>query len=95
MTRRYNYTKGTEYAAYAPLRRAFDITPVELDSNNNPTLLSLETRAIMVTAECTVTGILANEETEHTTATLTPGILYPFAFKAITAVSAGSVKGYA
>ena len=84
----YNYTKQTEYAAYAPLRRAFDITP----SSND---LALATRVIMVSEAATVTGVFVGQDSSHTTFNLTPGIPYPFCFKKITAVSAGSVKGYA
>lgn len=83
----YNYTKGTEYAAYAPIRKAVDVTP-------SPTTI-VNSRAIMVSEFATVTGELIEQPgTSHTTFSLTPGMLYPFCFKYITAVSSGTVKAY-
>ena len=88
MTDKYNYTKGTEFSAYAGARRGFDITPGTSD-------LPLSTRAIMVSETATVTGILSGDSAEHTTFELAPGVMHPFFFERITAVSAGSIKGYA
>ncbi len=84
----YNYNRQSEYDAYAPIRTAFNITP-------SATELAIHTRAIMVSADATVTGILAEDSTSHTTFILSAGVLYPFAFKVISAVSTGTVKGYA
>lgn len=84
----YNYVKGSEYDASAPIRKAFDVTPAGTD-------LAIPTRAIMVSADCTVTGILAEDSSPHTTFPLSAGVLYPFCFKRISAVSASAtVKGY-
>lgn len=70
------------------LGKGFDITPSGSE-------LSPHTRAITVEAAGTVTGVLVNDgSTSHTTHALTPGILYPFAFKIISATTATSVKGY-
>lgn len=85
---KYNFTKGTEFSAYAPIRKAWDVTPSE-------TLMEERTRAIMVSEAATVTGILAGQSDSHTTFELQPGILYPFMFEVISAVSAGTVKAYA
>lgn len=89
----YNYQKDTEYTFFGPIRRAFDITPA-VDA------LAIPTRAIMVSEAATVTGYLVDHDSaeageEHTTHELVAGTLYPFAFSHITAVSAGTVKGYA
>lgn len=85
---KYNYTSRSEYAAYAPIRKAYDITP------SATTIIA--TRAVMVTVAATITGELAEQPgTSHTTALLSPGIMYPFCFRKITAVSAGAVKAYA
>lgn len=86
----YYYTKGSEFEASAPIRRAFDIT---LSS----TPLALPTRYIMVSASGTVTGeFVGDKGTSTTTFPLTAGVLYPFAFYKITAVSnAITIKGYA
>lgn len=84
----YNYTKDTGTAAYAPVRYGFDVTP-------SPTPLSTYTTAIMVNTEgATVTGILAYSKKEFTTLPLSIGVMYPFSFEKITAVSAGNVKAY-
>lgn len=89
MTEKNNYTKGSEFAAYGPARRAFDITPLEAE-------LPTPTRAVMVSDFCTITGILVGQEESHTTFELNPGIMYPFSFKIISAVSnSATVKGYA
>lgn len=72
----------------APARHAFTITP-------SATELTNFTRAVMVTEEeATITGILEGDTVSHTTPPLKVGILYPFAFKVISAVSDGSVVGY-
>lgn len=83
----YNYQKETEYAAYAPIRKAYNITPGTSVIN---------CRAIMVSADATVTGEFAEQPgISHTTHTLKAGVLYPFCFRKITAVSTGTVKAYA
>ena len=86
-TEKYNYTEYTEFTAFSPPIAAYDITPSAND-------LAFTTIMIMVSEAATITGILAGDTTSHTTQQLTPGIMYPFSFKKITAVSAGSVKGY-
>lgn len=95
----HNYQKGTEDAFFGPIKRAITITPTPVDSNGYTALNFgngiVETRAITVSEDATVTGILSGQDTEFTTHTLKVGVLYPFVFKAITAVSAGTVKGYA
>jgi len=89
MSKGYNYNRQSEYDAYAPIRKAFDVSPSTSD-------LTIPTRAIMVSAECTVSGIMIGDTSSHTTNTLFPGMLYPFAFSRITAVSgSATVKGYA
>lgn len=90
MSDKYNYSRESEFAAYAPIRRSIAITP-------SATELPLHTRAIMVSVDATVTGILVGDvATSHTTVTLKAGILYPFAFKVISAVTnSATVKGYA
>ena len=58
--------------------------------------LAQHTRFVMVSEDgVTITGILAGQDTAHTTFGLKAGIPYPFRFKVISAVSTGSVKGYA
>lgn len=70
-------------------RKGFDVTPSSDE-------LPVWTRFIMVTVDdMTVTGILEGDTTSHTTAPLKVGVPYPMAFKVISAVSAGAVKGYA
>lgn len=81
-----NYNIKGEFDAYAPVRKAFNVTP-------SPTTL-LKIRAIMVSVETTVTGVLVGDTVSHTTHTLLPGIMYPFAFRKITAVASGTVKAY-
>lgn len=72
----------------APLTGSFAVTPSGDD-------LTQTTRAIMVdTDDATITGKLLDDDAAHTTVTLKTGILYPFRFLTITAVSAGSVIGY-
>jgi len=88
MVERYDYSAHSEKWASAPLRRAFDITPSSTD-------LAIPTRAITVSVDATITGILVGDDSSHTTHTLNAGTLYPFAFKKITSISVGSVKGYA
>lgn len=84
----YNYTNQSEYAAYAPIRKAYDVTP------SSTTILKC--RAIMVSDQATVTGELVSQPgISHTTFQLTPGVLYPISFMKITAVSSGTVKAYA
>ena len=66
----------------------FDITPAvgELDQS---------TRMVMVDTDgTTVTGTLIADSDENTTFALKAGIMYPFRFKEITAVTGGSAKGY-
>lgn len=97
---KHNYQKNTEDAFYGPIKFALDITPTPLDSNGEYTPLNFgrgisQTRAISVSADATVTGIFAENTTEFTTHTLKAGVLYPFVFKAITAISTGTIKGYA
>lgn len=86
----YLYTKGSEFEASAPIRRAYTVTL-------GNTELPLNTRAIMVSAVGTVTGELVGDKgTLFTTFDLTPGVLYPFAFYKITAVSNSiTVKAFA
>lgn len=85
----YNYNRNSEFDAYAPIRKAFDITL-------SATPLSIPTRAIMVSTDCTVTGILVGDTVSHTTFTLTAGVLYPLAFSVISAATASAtLKGYA
>lgn len=70
-----------------PARKGFDVTPHATNPN--------QTRAIMVSTDnATVTGVLEADTAPHTTFPLKAGILYQFAFKTITAVSTGTVKGY-
>lgn len=83
----YNYEKHSEFSAMAPVRRAIDVTP-------SATEFSTPSRAIMVSEAATVTGILSGMDTSHTTHELQAGTMYPFSFKSITAVSAGTVKAY-
>lgn len=84
------YSRETEFSAYAPARNGYDITPSATDQ-----VESKHTRAVMVSAAATITGIFTGGTTSHTTFELQPGILYPFAFRRISAVSNGaSVKGY-
>jgi hypothetical protein len=85
---RFNYSNRSEFSATASVRRAWNVTP-------SPTEFKVPTRAIMVSEETTVTGVLVSDTTSHTTFPLTPGVMYPLAFKSITAVSAGTVKAYA
>ena len=85
---RYNYTKNTEFSFQSGARRAFDISP-------GPSDLAIPTRAITLSADATVTGIFVGDDHSHTTHTLKAGIMYPLCFKKITAVSTGTVKGYA
>jgi hypothetical protein len=74
----------------APAQLAMDITP---HATNELTYI---TRFIMVSEDnATVTGYLEGDENVHTTVPLKAGAVYPFAFKRITAVSSGNVKGYA
>ena len=88
--KRINYARGTEDAAYGPLNRSWDVTP-------SATAFEPHTRAIMVSDDdTTVTGIMKNDNESHTTFPLKAGVLYPFEFKIISAVSgSGTVKGYA
>lgn len=72
----------------APIRAAFNVTPAGTD-------LAVFTRAVMVDTDgATITGILEGDTVSHTTVPLKLGVLYPFAFKRISAVSSGTVKGY-
>jgi hypothetical protein len=65
-----------------------DITP-------SATAFTQHTRFIMVdTDDVTVTGEFIGEATSHTTVPLKKGLIYPFFFSKITAVSGGTVKGY-
>lgn len=85
----YNLQHQSEYAAYAPLRKQYDVT---FDSNGSG---PLQCRAVMVTEEATITGEFAEQPGEtKTTPTLLPGVIYPFVFTQIFSVSAGSVKVY-
>lgn len=73
----------------APAQHGADITPHATD------LLANITRFVMVTDDlATITGYLEGDDSAHTTVPLKAGVIYPFAFKRITAVSAGSIKGY-
>ena len=78
-------------SAMAPLQVGFNITPHA--SNELPYI----TRVVMVTDDgTTITGYLEGDDTNsHTTAPLKAGLMYSFAFKRVTAVSAGTAKGYA
>lgn len=72
----------------APLRGGFDVTP-------SGTALAINTRVVMVTEDdTTITGIMIDQDSSHTTGPLKAGVMYPFQFKVISAVSAGSAKGY-
>lgn len=83
------YQRGTENAEFGPVSRAFDITP-------STTELQTITRAITVSTEgATVTGYLEFDDEEFTTHPLSWGTMYPMKWRKITAVSAGTVKGYA
>jgi len=86
----YYYTKGSEFEASAPARRAFNVTI-------GATALAIPTRAIMVSAAGTVTGeFVGDKGTSFTTFELQPGVLYPFMFYKITAVSNSiTIKGFA
>lgn len=89
MGRSIQYTKGSEMKADAPLRRGFSITPGASELNTY-------TRAIMVSVDCTVTGIMVDDTASHTTVTLKAGGLYPLCFKVISAVTnSATIVGYA
>ena len=100
---KHGYSSQSEKWSVAPITRAFDVSPTGVDSNGDAagTDLPINTRAIMVSEDdMTVSGILVGQDLDtaagiHTTHNLKAGILYPFAFRRITAVSTGSVKGYA
>ena len=84
-----NYARDTVDAAFGPVNRSWDVTP-------SATPFLVPTRAIMVSADdITVTGILKHDTVSHTTFGLKAGVMYPFEFSSITAVSAGTVKAYA
>lgn len=87
---KYNYQKYSEYSYTASARRGFDITP----SSND---LAIPTRAITLSDDSTVTGILVGQDESHTTHTLIAGVMHAFAFSRITALGTGgaTVKGYA
>lgn len=72
----------------APLRGGFDITVAETDLAQVP-------RVVMVSTDgATITGILIDQDTSHTTLALKAGVMYPLQFKRITAISTGTAKGY-
>lgn len=72
----------------APARIAITITPSADE-------LPVFTRSVMVsTDDATITGVLEGDTVSSTTFPLKTGFMYPFAFKKITAVSTGTVKGY-
>ena len=88
---RNNYTDNSQGSALAPAQRALDVV-----ASANP--LPFVTRGVMVSDACTITGTFTKgqEGASHTTFELVPGMLYPFMFATITAISNGaSVKGYA
>ena len=73
----------------APLRHSFTVAPSASEISEGPT------RTVMVTVDdATITGIFIGDTTSSTTVPLKVGVPYPFMFKVISAVSAGSVKGY-
>lgn len=77
-------------SSMAPIQGAFDVTPSASD-------LTYITRAIMVSSDdVQVTGYLEGDKDNiHQTFALKAGLLYPFAFKKITAVSnSGTIKAY-
>lgn len=81
-----NYTKNSQFEAYSSYRYAYDVTPSE-------DLLPIKTTGVMITEEgATVTGVLIGDTSPHTTHPLKVGVIYPFMFKRITAVSSGAVK---
>lgn len=73
----------------APAQLQEDITPSASELTNI-------TRFVMVdTDDATLTGYFEGDEsTLKTTVPLKAGLIYPFAFTHITAISAGNVKGY-
>lgn len=80
------YTDKDSFLASA--RIAIDVTPSAND-------LPLYTRCVMVSTDgATITGVLEGDTVSSTTFPLMTGLMYPFAFKKITAVSTGTVKGY-
>ena len=77
-------------------RSALGAGGVGIDITPSATELEQHTRFIMVEVDdITVTGIFIGQDTSHTTFALKAGVPYPFRFKVISAVSSGSVKGYA
>ena len=58
--------------------------------------LPIVTRAVMVSLDGTIiTGYLVNDpDTEHSTFGLLAGLMHSMAFKRITAITGGTVKGY-
>jgi len=74
----------------APFQIGFDVVVHATDP------LDHTTRSIMVSDDdATITGYLeGNSDTPHTTLPLKAGVYHPFAFTRITAISAGTAKGY-
>jgi hypothetical protein len=93
----YQYTRGTEFSAMAPVRGAKDSPLSGVDSNGDPveTPTTRPYRAISVSVDCTVTGMLADQSTLHTTHELKAGMLHPIMFKVVTSASnSATVKLY-
>lgn len=81
-----HYTDRDSFLAAG--RGGMDIIP-------SGTELAKYTRFVYVTVDnATITGILEGDTVSHTTAPLRSGVPHPLAFKVISAVSAGAVKGY-
>lgn len=74
----------------SPAQVPQDITPHATD------VLANTTRFIMVSDDgATVTGYMEGDKTNpHTTMPLRAGLIYPFSFIRVTAVSSGTIKGY-
>lgn len=75
----------------APGGKAIDVTVHASDD------LPMVTRGIMVSTDGTIiTGYLENDPNNlHVTFPLSAGVMYPMAFKRITILTSGTVKGYA
>lgn len=71
----------------APARMGRDVVAHATNPN--------QTRFVMVSVDnTTITGVLEGDTASHTTFGLKAGVLYPIAFKTITAISGGAVKAY-